>query len=69
MSNCGFKNCNNKITRTDSGAKIGYQINNLNRELVACTPCAMKLMSAPRGTFYVTKHKELKPNNQRIIIT
>ena len=66
---CEFAGCDNVITQQNPGAKIGYQINNLNRELRACSTCVTKVVAAPRGTFEITARKELKVNNRPTIIT
>lgn len=68
MENCGFANCSNRISRNEKGVRVGYQINNLNKELIACMECGMKLMTSPRGTWHVTKFKELKPIPAKPII-
>jgi hypothetical protein len=69
MKTCEFVGCSNSITPQARGARIGYTVNNLNREVHACQECAMKVMTAPRGTFYVSKHRELILNLRPTIIT
>lgn len=68
MKQCGFRNCDNQISRNQPGAKVGFQINNLNKEVLACQECAYKIMVAPRGTWHITKHYELKPIPAKPII-
>lgn len=58
---CGLNNCNNPRTAERPGAEVGYIINNLTRRVLVCNECAFKLMGMPRGTWEITKHRELKP--------
>lgn len=66
---CEFAGCDNIITQQNPGARIGFTVNNLNRELRACSGCATKVLSAPRGTFEITARKELRINRRPTIIT
>lgn len=67
---CELSNCSNIRTAQAPGAQIGYVINNMTRAIFVCQECAFKIMAAPRGTYEITKHKELRIlPDRRIIIT
>lgn len=68
ITRCGLTNCDNLRTPKEPGAEIGYTINNLNRKVLVCQPCAFKIMTAPRGTWEITKHGALRPLPAKPII-
>lgn len=66
---CQIRNCGKQINPQFPGAAVGYVINGLTRQLIACPDCTAKILYAPRGTWEITRYKELKPIVRASIIT
>lgn len=67
QTRCGLKGCDNHLG--PGAADVGYEHDGKTKNVRCCSACTWKIMTAPRGTFVITKDKELKPiPAKRIII-
>jgi len=55
---CGFKNCNEDIGV--GAARVGFDNQGKNDEVIACAGCAWTIMTAPRGTYRITPDRRLE---------
>jgi len=63
---CGLKGCENEVG--PGGADVTYLIKGEPEKVRVCSQHAWMLMTAPRGTWYITVDKELKPIPAKPII-